>query len=119
MTSHLRSHMPIDIEPLVTDYLARHPDYELPAAQYRHPAVLALLGDIKGELMDRVGAPLEFWRAVLQLAQRSWQPGHATDAFRLFRTLFEAEGNINGAGRPELEALAREYNIWRKTIDGK
>ena len=111
--------MPVDLEPLVTNYLARHPGYKLPDTQYRHPAVLVMLGQMKYDLMDQVGEPLDFWRAVLQLAQRSFQPGHTTDAFRLFRTLFEAEGNIGWEGRPELEALAREYNVWWRTIDGQ
>jgi hypothetical protein len=66
--------------------------------------------------MDRCGGPLPFYEAILRSGQASFQRGETSEAYRLFRTLFEIEGNTFWNGRPEFEALSLEYNRWRVAL---
>lgn len=101
-----------EIDGLVAGYIEEHPAYRYPRNGMTHPAILAITGEIKPWLMRVLGGPLPYWQAMLDSARIWFKPGDKTEEFRLFRLLFEGEGNSFWNGDPELEALAREYNDW-------
>jgi len=105
-----------EIDIFVSEYLTSHPDHELPANGMRHTAVLACVGEIKRSLMDHYGGPLPYWQAILRSARIWFQPGDRSAEFRLFKLLFEGEGNIWWGGLPEFDPLDREYNEWRISL---
>lgn len=108
--------MTTEIDELVERYLAAHPDHKFPKNGMRHPAVLAIVGDIKDWLIDEYGGLLPYWTAMLKSARIWFQPGDDSPEFRIFRVLFEAEGNSFWSGDRDFEALAREYNAWRDSM---
>jgi hypothetical protein len=108
--------MRTEIDLLVEQYLATHPEFEFPEAG-RHPSILAI-GKLKSWLMDHYGGPLPFWRAMLESAKVWFPLGCDSKEFRIFRTFFEGEGNLFWEGHTKLEALAREYNVWRRHVRG-
>ena len=101
-----------ELEDLIQEYLLLHPDYRYPLSGDRHPAILCL-GSMKSWLIARKGGPVSFFRTVLEAAKFWFPPGCGSREFKIFCVLFEGEGNIAWEGRPELEALAMEYNRWR------
>jgi hypothetical protein len=110
--------MSTEIDLLVGEYLATHPEYEFPPSGDRHSSVLAIGRQMKPWLMDRLGGPLPYWRAMLESAKVWFPQGCQSREFRIFCTLFEADGNTFWNGHLELEALAREYNVWRRDVQG-
>ena len=107
-----------EIDRLVAEYLATHPEFEYPPSGDRHPAILAVGSQMKPWMMDHYGGPLPFWRAMLESAKVWFPLGCDSQEFRIFRLFFEGEGNIWREGNLELEAVAREYNVWRKHVRG-
>lgn len=107
-----------EIDELVEQYIAEHPEYEYPPSGDKHPAILASVGPIKNALMDQEGGPLPYYKKLLEAAKIWFADGQDTREFRLFCKFFEAEGNTWWNGNPELEALAREYNAWRIKVRG-
>lgn len=108
--------MTTEIDGLVEKYLDAHPDHRFPENGMRHPAVLATVGDIKHWLIKQYGGPLPYWTAILHSARIWFKPGDDSPEFRVFKVLFEAEGNVFWSGRSEFEALGREYNEWRVSM---
>jgi hypothetical protein len=104
------------IDTYVTEYLSAHPNYAFPPSGDRHPAILALGVQMKGWLMDRLGGPLPYWRAMLDSASAWFPPGCDSREFRIFYTLLEADANIWWQGRGEFEPLTAEYTAWRRRV---
>lgn len=103
------------IDGFVQRYLKEHPDFEYPTSGDFHPAILAN-GTMKSWIIDRIGGPLPFWRAMLRAA-RVWFPqGHTSREFRLFCTFFEIEGCTWWNGISVYQELEKEYCAWRKSV---
>jgi hypothetical protein len=111
--------MTTDIEKHVIAYLTDHPEYQYPASGDRHPSILAAGPQMKPWIMERLGGPLPFWKAMLESAKVWFGPGCDSREFRLFCSFLEAEGNVWWNGLPEFEALSAEYNGWRRGVRGQ
>ena len=109
--------MNVEIDLLVAEYIATHPEYQFPPSGDRHPAVLALGTRIKRSLMDHLGGPLPYWWAMLESAKAWFPPGCTSREFRIFCSIFEADGNTFWTGRAEFEPLDREYDVWRRQVE--
>jgi hypothetical protein len=104
------------IDSYVNEYLATHPNFEFPKSGDRHPSVLAIGNQMKGWLMDRLGGPVPYWRAMLESANTWFPPGCESREFRIFCTLIEGEERIWWQGRPEFEPVWDEYAAWKKRV---
>lgn len=93
-----------------------HPGYEYPPSGDRHPSVLAIGTKVKSWIIERLGGPIPYWRAMLESARIWFPPGCESREFRIFRTMFEADGNIGLDALPDYEPLASEYNEWRRSV---
>ena len=106
---------------LVEKYLAAHPNFLYPESGDRHPSILAVGDQMQLWLVDALGGVDQYWRAMLASA-REWfeyDGAQQTREFRLFCYCFEAMGNVSGNGAPEVEALNRLYQDWRRSKNPK
>lgn len=103
------------IDGFVQRYLKEHPDFEYPPSGDFHSAILAN-GTMKSWIIDRIGGPLPFWRAMLRAGRVWFPPGDTSREFRLFCTFFEIEGCTWWNGIPIYQELEMEYSAWRKNM---
>jgi len=104
------------IESMVTEYRRLHPDFHYPPEEYCHPSVLAMHNEIQPWIVHSLGGPWHYWLLMLEAA-KAWFPDKAeTKLGRLFCVRLEIEYATFWQGKPEFEAILKDYAKWRGRV---